>query len=250
MDHAEHCGIVIPAYRAEQTLDGVLARIPQPFGASLRGVWVVDDGSPTSLRPLIERHRAAGCLPLKLIPLAQNRGYGGAMKVGLRAALAAGASHIACLHADGQYPPEMLPELFQRLIDEHLALLQGSRLASAGALAGGMPRYKFAAGKLLTALERWSFHLPLTDGHSGYLLYGPRALGALPLMSVSDSFDFDLELIACCAAARLPFAEAAIPTHYGEEVSHLNPLSYGLRVLRVLARYRAGHYHRLLAGQR
>jgi hypothetical protein len=36
--------------------------------------------------------------------------------------------------------------------------------------------------------------------------------------------------------------EAPIPTHYGDEVSHLNPLTYGLRVLRVMWNYRRGRY--------
>ena len=36
--------------------------------------------------------------------------------------------------------------------------------------------------------------------------------------------------------------EAPVPTHYGDEVSYLNPLTYGLRVLRVMWNYRRGRY--------
>jgi hypothetical protein len=65
---------------------------------------------------------------------------------------------------------------------------------------------------------------------------------ALPTAGLSDSFDFDLELIATARAHRLSVAEAPVPTHYGDEESHLNPITYGLRVLRVMWNYRRGHY--------
>jgi hypothetical protein len=36
--------------------------------------------------------------------------------------------------------------------------------------------------------------------------------------------------------------ELGIPTRYGDEESHLNPIVYGLRCLRVMLRYRLGRY--------
>jgi hypothetical protein len=82
----------------------------------------------------------------------------------------------------------------------------------------------------------------MTDYHSGYLLYGRRALVQIPFARLSDSFDFDLEVIASARARRLAVGEAPVPTHYGDEVSHLRPVAYGLRVLRVLGRYLRGDY--------
>jgi hypothetical protein len=49
-------------------------------------------------------------------------------------------------------------------------------------------------------------------------------------------------VIAAARAHALSVGEAPIPTHYGDEVSHLNPLTYGLRVLKVMWKYRRGHY--------
>ncbi len=37
-------------------------------------------------------------------------------------------------------------------------------------------------------------------------------------------------------------AEVAIPTIYADEVSHLRPIEYGFRVLRVVRDYRRGKY--------
>jgi hypothetical protein len=105
-----------------------------------------------------------------------------------------------------------------------------------------MPLYKRAGNWTLGKLERRIFGLPMTDFHSGYLVYGQRALAEIPFAQLSDSFDFDLEVIATARARGLAVGEAPIPTHYGDEISHLNPLSYGLRVLRVLWRFKRGSY--------
>jgi hypothetical protein len=134
-----------------------------------------------------------------------------------------------------------LPALLEELAQRGLDLLQGSRIAGGSALRGGMPLYKYAANAALNLLENQTLSLQMTDYHSGYLLYGPRAL-ALPFTQLSDSFDFDLEVIASARARGLAIGEAPIPTHYGNEISHLNPLTYGLRVLRVMWNYRRGRY--------
>jgi hypothetical protein len=43
----------------------------------------------------------------------------------------------------------------------------------------------------------------------------------------------------------LRIAERAIPTIYAGEVSHLRPIPYGMRVLRIVRDYRRGKYHLL-----
>ena len=121
-------------------------------------------------------------------------------------------------------------------------VLQGSRHKDGTALDGGMPVYKKIAGKCLTWLENRVFGLHLTDYHSGYMLYSRKAVANLPLQQLSSSFDFDVEVIAASRRRGLKIDEQGIPTHYGDEESHLNPISYGFRVLHVLWRYKRGYY--------
>ncbi len=233
--------VVVPAYDAAHHLEGVVERILAHRPPALERVIVVDDGSRDQTAA-IARALSARRPELSLIQRAANGGYGAAMKDGLAAAKAAGAEVVATVHADGQYGPELLGDLLRALERRRLDLLQGSRIAGGAARAGGMPRYKIAGNWLLNRLERRVLRLPLTDFHSGYLVYGPRALAALPFARFSDSFDFDLEAIAAAQARGLAVAEEPIPTHYGDEVSHLNPVTYGLRVLRVLWRFQRGAY--------
>jgi glycosyltransferase involved in cell wall biosynthesis len=206
----------------------------------LHEVIVVDDGSRDRTAELVKAWQAPS-FRLHLLERTKNGGYGAAMKDGLARAREGEPDVVACIHADGQYAPEVLPELIEQLSQRRLDLLQGSRIAAGTALRGGMPLYKYVGNALLNCIENHTLELSMTDYHSGYLVYGPRALG-LPLSSLSDSFDFDLEVIASAQAHGLLIGEAPIPTHYGDEISHLNPLTYGLRVLRVMWNYRRGHY--------
>ncbi len=105
-----------------------------------------------------------------------------------------------------------------------------------------MPFYKYFFGKLLVLLENRVFGLHMTDYHSGYLFYSRKALNALPFDNFSSSFEFDIEVIASARARNFLIEELPIATHYGNEESHLNPITYGIKVLRVLIRYAIGAY--------
>jgi glycosyltransferase involved in cell wall biosynthesis len=236
--------VVVPAYNAARHLAGVVERVVAARPPGLARVVIVDDGSRDDTAGVAAALAAASPL-VTLVRRPRNGGYGAAMKDGLAAARADGAERAASVHADGQYSPEALPGLLRALDERGLDLLQGSRIAGGGARgarAGGMPRYKVAGNWALNQLERRVLALALTDFHSGYLVYGPRALAELPFARLSDSFDFDMEAIAAARARGLAVGEAPIPTHYGDEVSYLNPVTYGLRVLRVLWRFKMGAY--------
>jgi hypothetical protein len=172
-----------------------------------------------------------------------NRGYGEAEKTLLRYALQEAAQVGIVLHSDGQYSPEKIVDLLEPFDRNTADLVQGSRMLGGGALRGGMPFYKFAANKLLTAIENRAFGMRLAEYHSGYMLYSRKALETIPFEKLSGSFDFDLEMIVLAHVKGLRIAEIAIPTIYAGEKSHLRPVKYGLDVLSVVREYRRGKYH-------
>ena len=207
----------------------------------IRAVNIVDDGSTDATAAVageLEREHDA----VHLFSSDRNRGYGETVRQGMKLCLAAETDYLACLHADGQYPPERLAVFVHHMRDRGIDVLQGSRHKAGGALAGGMPVYKWAAGTALTWLENAVFGLAMTDYHSGFLVYSRQAVETVPIARLSSYFDFDLEFIACASKQGLVVDELAIPTHYGNEVSHLNPVRYGLRVLGVVAKHLTGAY--------
>lgn len=233
--------VFIPAYNAASTVQAVISRISPRLWRQIKTVWIIDDGSDDGTWSIIEalsrRHEA-----VHPVHWAANRGYGAAVRQGLDRCKDDGCDFAACVHADGQYPPEAVPEFVEAMLAHRIDLMQGSRIASGTALSGGMPFYKYAAGRLLTVLENAVFGLRMTDYHSGFLVYSRKSLEVLPFHRFSAGFDFDLEVIASARARGLALGELPIPTRYSGEVSHLKPLRYGCRVLGVLAGFMAGHY--------
>lgn len=235
--------ILIPAYNASATLPEVLRRIPRDLWADIGTVAVIDDGSRDGTSDTV-RGMMSQYPKLSLHAFEKNRGYGHAVRRGLGICRETGSAYVACLHADGQYPPEKLVLFLGYMERYQVDILQGSRHKEGTARQGGMPRYKVAAGKALTWMENRCFGLDLTDYHSGFLLYSRKALRSIPFERLSPYFDFDLEVIASARALELKVDELAIPTRYAGEVSYLNPVRYGLRALRVMARYRLGRYRK------
>ena len=233
--------VVMPAYNAQAHLEAVFKRIPDAIWNNVAGFIVVNDGSTDNTAALIDT-LARSNSKIKSVHFEKNRGYGAAMKAGLMECKNGPCDAVVCLHADGQYPPEIIPEALETMCAKKLDLMQGSRIASGTALTGGMPVYKFLANRALTYFENTAYGLSMSDYHSGFLFYGKKALAVLPFDTFSDSFDFDLEVIACGRARGLCIAEIPVPTHYGDEISHVKSIPYGLRALNVMRKYLFGGY--------
>ncbi|MDR1191565.1 MAG: glycosyltransferase family 2 protein [Verrucomicrobiales bacterium] len=234
--------VVIPAYKAALTLPGVLARIPADVHEQLFKILVVEDGGEKVPRST-DAELLAKYPKIEVLFHEHNRGYGAAQKTGYRRALELGADIAAMLHADGQYAPEELPRLLEPLVTGSADLVLGSRMRSwRSALRGGMPKYKFVANICLTQLENLAYGLRFSEYHSGYMLYSRRALTVVPFEKLSDTFHFDGEMLLVGAKKGLRVADLPIPTHYGDEESHLKPIKYGFEVLGVIRDYWRGKY--------
>jgi glycosyltransferase involved in cell wall biosynthesis len=241
--------VFIPAFNAERTIVSVISRIPLKDWKKIHRVFVIDDGSSDQTRNRVAV-LAESNEKIVLFSLTRNRGYGTAVKKGLELCWLEDPDFCVCLHADGQYPPEKIIPFVTFMAKNSVDILQGSRHKAGTALSGNMPIYKYVFGKLLVLLENAVFGLRMTDYHSGYLLYSRRALTTIPFEDFSSYFDFDLEVIASARACGLRIEELPISTHYGNEKSYLNPVTYGIRVLGVLIRYGRGLYDRQEQRQR
>lgn len=241
--------IIIPAYNAQDTIEGVFARIPRGVRERVSRYVVVDDGSTDNTRRILTGLKKR-LDTLTILMHEKNRGYGAAEKTLLAYALNHGCKVAVLLHADGQYSPEKIPELLDPFDREEADLVQGSRMAGGGAIRGGMPLYKFIGNKVLSGIESVVFGMGLSEYHSGYLLYSRRLLERIPFERLSDDFHFDLEMMVVAHIAGFRIKQVAIPTIYADEISHLNPVKYGFQVLRVVMRYVRGYYHRLLEIER
>ena len=240
--------IVIPSYRAEKTLPSVLPRIPEAFWDNGVAI-IVNDKSPDKTGEVAEtlKNRWPG---LDVVHHKINRGYGGAQKSGLKRGLDLGAGVFAVIHSDGQYAPELVLDLMKPIIEGKAQIVQGSRMAGGGALRGGMPYVRYIPNRVLTFLENIVFGTQMADFHSGYMLYSRSLLERAPFEQLQNNYNFDAEMIVVAHLLGMECAQIPIPTRYDDEVSSLDPIPYGINVLKMMARHLGGHYRKLVMDKR
>ena len=233
-------GVLVVAYEAEATLESVLNRIPETFRASLHTILVCDDASTDDTYQVGMRVKDSRPeLPLQVLRRPVNLGYGGNQKAGYRWMIDNGLDVVVLLHGDGQYAPEFLPQMAAPILEGRADVVFGSRMLEPGAaLRGGMPKYKFVGNKILTFLQNRLAGVRLSEWHSGYRAYSISSLAGVGFELNADYYDFDTQIILQMISARQRIIEIPIPTFYGDELSRVNGVRYGWRILRHTLRWR------------
>jgi glycosyltransferase involved in cell wall biosynthesis len=225
-------GVLIVAYNAKDTLARVLDRIPQDFAQKIDSILVCDDASTDNTHQVGLEYKSGSNLPLTIVRHEINLGYGGNQKTGYQWALEKNLDAVILLHGDGQYAPEYLPQMVEPIISGRADVVFGSRMITqGGARKGGMPLYKYVGNKILTYLQNSLAKVSLTEWHSGYRAYSVSALRKVNFLKNSDYFDFDSQIILQMIGARQRITEIEIPTFYGDEISRVNGIKYGLKIL-------------------
>jgi glycosyltransferase involved in cell wall biosynthesis len=234
-------GILVVAYNAASTLAQVLDRIPRDFVPRIDEILVGDDHSQDSTYLVgLGYQQQSVDLPLTVVRHPRNLGYGGNQKAGYRWAIENGLDIVVLLHGDGQYAPEILPDIVEPLELDKCDAVFGSRMMEPGAARrGGMPLYKYVGNQILTRFENSMVGTDLSEWHSGYRAYSVDALRSIPFDQNSDGFDFDTQIILQLLEAGKRLHEIPIPTYYGDEICYVDGVKYAKDVSRQVLRYRA-----------
>ncbi len=216
--------VLIPAYQAAAHLGEVLLRL-----AALRGpdvpahILVVDDGSRDATGQVARQFGA------RVHTFAGNRGKGHALMAGFE--LLGEYDGVITLDADGQHPPECVPD-FIRAATAGADLVLGTRMR-----AGDMPIARRFANGFSSGWATWLAGQPVSDSQCGFRLYRRSLLQATPL--TPGRYEVESEVVV--RAARLGFrvAEVSIPTVYGEEQSQIRIFRDVPRIFGTLARLTA-----------
>jgi len=228
--------VILPAYNAARTLERTYAEIPREI---VDEVILTDDASSDATVALSLQ------LGIHTLVHDRNRGYGANQKTCYAAALERGADIVVMLHPDYQYSPRLVTAMASMIASGHYDVVLGSRILGRGALAGGMPLYKYIANRALTFFENVMLGLKLSEYHTGYRAWSRAALERLLLDRCSDDFVFDNEMLAQAAYAGLAIGEISCPTRYFAEASSINfrrSVTYGIGVVKTAVIYRLARW--------
>jgi glycosyltransferase involved in cell wall biosynthesis len=227
--------VVLPAYNAARTLQNTVDEIPRDI---VDDIVLTDDASSDGTADL------ARALGIHTLRHDKNQGYGANQKTCYTAALARGADIVVMLHPDYQYTPRLVTAMASMVASNQYDVVLGSRILGKGALAGGMPRYKYASNRVLTFLQNLLVGQKLSEYHTGYRAWSRTVLERLPLKACSNDFVFDNQMLAQAIHFGFRIGEISCPTKYFAEASSINfarSVTYGLGVLRTSFAYRLHH---------
>lgn len=232
--------LFIVAYNAEQHINKTIERIPRDIMNSLAEIYIIDDSSSDKT---IEKAEAVlkktGVRNYRVMRTPFNQGYGGNQKIGYWCAIKNNYDYVIMLHGDGQYPPEFIPLIIEQFENPKVSAVFGSRMINKyQAIKGGMPLYKWFGNQILTGIENKLMGSHLSEFHSGYRAYSVKALKAVPFYLNSNDFHFDTDIIIQFLANDLKIVEISIPTHYGDEVCHVNGMQYFWNCIKSVVKYR------------
>lgn len=224
--------VVMPAYNAEQTLRQTVAEVDREL---VDDILLVDDASSDATVAVAKE------LQIHHVTHSKNRGYGGNQKTCYAEALSRGADIVVMLHPDYQYSPRLVPAMAAMIASGHFDAVLASRILGVGALAGGMPLWKYVANRALTFIENLLLGQKLSEYHTGYRAFSRELLEKLPLSENSDDFVFDNQMIAQTVWYGFRIGEISCPTRYFPEASSINfarSVKYGFGVLGTALEYR------------
>jgi len=224
--------VVLPAYNAARTLEKTFREIPADV---VDDVILVDDASTDETMPLARN------LGVFAVRHDYNKGYGGNQKTCYRLALERGADIVIMLHPDYQYTPKLLLPMASLLCSGLFDVVLGSRILGTGALAGGMPLYKYMANRGLTFVQNILLGHKLSEYHTGYRGFTRSVIESLPLERNSNDYIFDNQMLSQVIYRGFRVGEISCPARYFPEASSINfhrSVIYGLGVLKTSINFR------------
>jgi glycosyltransferase involved in cell wall biosynthesis len=225
MMNGKRIAVVMPAYNAGKTLEATVRELPDFVDDRI----LVDDHSADNTVSVARR------LGLTVLVHNRNCGYGGNQKTCYANALAMGADVVVMIHPDYQYSPLLVTAMASMVAYGVYDLVLGSRILGGHAIEGGMPAYKYAANRFLTAFQNLLLGARLSEYHTGYRAYSRDLLLSLPLLHNSDDFVFDNQVVAQAILLKARIGEISCPTRYFPEASSINfqrSMRYGFGVMK------------------
>jgi glycosyltransferase involved in cell wall biosynthesis len=183
----QRVAVVIPAYRAAESIERVLRGIP----AWVDAIYVVEDASPDDTAA---RVRALDDPRVRLLIHERNRGVGAAMATGYRQALSDGADICVKMDADDQMDPSHLAALIEPLIAGRADYTKGNRFHDAEALRRMPVARQIGNAGLSFLVKAASGQWHIFDPTNGYTAIHRTALTALDLRRLHPRYFFECSM--------------------------------------------------------
>lgn len=186
-------------------------------------VIVVDDGSTDATADAVTRFGTSG---VRLVRHEQSRGYGAALKSGMRQ-----AQHrwILIIDADGTYPPRHIPQILERCAADRMVV--GARVGP----ETHVPVLRRPAKWFLTRFASYLSSFEILDLNSGLRAF-PRDLAERFSRILPDGFSFTSTITLAALSSRWDVSYIPIDYRKRGGVSKIRPVRDTIGFLSLIVR--------------
>lgn len=177
--------VFFPAYNDAPSLPGLLAKTFRNLRAHVPDfeVIVVNDGSFDDTARVLDQLKAEYGAKLRIVTHPVNRGYGGAIRSGLSAAV---KDFIFYTDGDGQYDVNELPLLLEKVTSPTVGLVNGFKIKRHD------PWHRIWIGAVYNQFARTLFRVQLRDIDCDFRLIRRSVLEKIDLTSTSGTVCVEL----------------------------------------------------------
>jgi glycosyltransferase involved in cell wall biosynthesis len=214
-DSGHRTAVVIPSYRVVRHILEVIESI----GPEVWRIYVVDDKCPD----LSGDHVAANCTDPRVTILKHdiNKGVGGAVMTGYKAAISDGADVIVKLDGDGQMDASLIPYFVEPILSGNADYTKGNRFYDIEKVRS-MPRVRLFGNAVLSFLTKLSSgYWDLFDSTNGYTAIHAQVARYLPFAKISQRYFFETDILFRLNTLRAVVVDVPMEAKYGDEVSNL-----------------------------
>jgi glycosyltransferase involved in cell wall biosynthesis len=218
--------VVIPAFNEEESIGPVLDAIPAEACGLAVETLVVDDGSSDGTAKVSSAHG------VYVAKLPENSGQGSALRVGYELAREHDSEYIVTLDADGQWDPQVIPDLLEPVVAGDADFVLGSRVLGR---AETDDSFRQAGVRVFAMLARLLTGVRLTDTSSGVRVL--RAEVTATVRQEEAQYQASELLVgAICQGYRVVERPVVMRKRIAGESKKGHNLLYGLRYARVMFR--------------
>lgn len=220
MNNTPQTSVIVPVYNEEDAVGIPLERIMELKLHEKFEFIFIDDGSDDDTTDLIRRY------PVKLIRHSVNKGYGAALKTGIRRAH---GEKIILMDGDGQHDPSYLKEIDGML--EEYDMVIGERTAGSFQV-----KTRRAGKKIIRKMGEFLVEQKLPDYNSGYRgLHSEQIRAMLHIMPNGFSFSTTSTLAYLKEGYNISTTPVEVTERIGRK-SNLRPVKDGTKTLMLLFR--------------
>ena len=210
--------VIVPAYNEEDAIVSTIKklRIELPDAE----IIIVDDYSKDATCKLAKNQG------VRVIRHTKNKGYGGALKTGFKAAK---TKYISFLDADLTYLPKYLKLFLKRLKDRKLDVVWGNRF---GGSKNDMPLVRKIGNRILATLFMLMTGRYVPDTACGERVFTKKGLAMIDYETLPDGLDMITAMTKRIVARRLKYEIIGMDYHMRGGQSKLNIIKDFIRMAR------------------